>query len=281
MSTGAYFDSKTASYDQRTRADYDDLKEMKEGQAIVAYATEVMQVSVFYSNPGFAKAMRVTRFVALPPPDETIIKHSDQITKLRDRLVHKTWTAKKADVAVETPPDIKHLREGIRQAEKVMSDPVDQGICALGALHSRLHPDDTAQASAAPPSAESRAASPPPAAPPSSPPEGAAASNPMGFFGRQDPAAQPVADPAHNQAVTDTPPQSRVKTENSVKWDHLVEMAGQTEDPSNQGAGSDLAAAPAKHTADVLQRLNRDVAKILEDAGANLRRSIFKDDAQD
>jgi hypothetical protein len=55
----------------------------------------------------FAKAMRVTRYMALPQPDEQVMKHANAITKLRDLMINKSWTAERADVAIETSKEIK------------------------------------------------------------------------------------------------------------------------------------------------------------------------------
>ena len=146
MSTGSYKDTQQAQIDTGARADYDDLKDMKEGEAIISFAMDVLDVNIFYSNPGFAKAMRVTRYLSLPEPDENLVKNSSKITKLRDALFNKNWTAAKADVAVETPEEIKSLVEGMDIGKKSYNDPIDQGITALSDLHSKQHPVEAQEA---------------------------------------------------------------------------------------------------------------------------------------
>ncbi|MCK5374241.1 MAG: TraM recognition domain-containing protein [Alphaproteobacteria bacterium] len=128
---GNYHDSRQASVQTRARASYDSLRGFKEGQAVITYGEAVFDCAVFYSNPGFAKAMRVTRFMALPAPDENIVKYSSAITKLRDLMVNKTWTAQRSDVAVETSPEIAALGEGFVRNNKESINPVDAGITAL------------------------------------------------------------------------------------------------------------------------------------------------------
>lgn len=132
---GSYYDSLQASVQLRPRANYDQLRGFKEGQAIITYGEAVFDCAVFYSNPGFAKAMRVTRFMALPAPDDNILKHSNAITKLRDLIVDKSWTAKRADVAVETAPEITAINEGFIKYNRDGVDPVEAGIAALVELH--------------------------------------------------------------------------------------------------------------------------------------------------
>jgi intracellular multiplication protein IcmO len=130
-STGSYIDTQQAGVQVRARASYDGLRSFHEGQAVVAFGEGVVDVNIFYSNPGFAKAMRVTRYVSLPPPDDNIIKHAKVITKTRDLLVHKTWTALKADVALETPIEIKALAKGYKMAEKASRTGIECGMNAI------------------------------------------------------------------------------------------------------------------------------------------------------
>ncbi len=136
--------------------------------------------------------MRVTRYMALPQPDEQIMKYAGAITALRDLMVNKTWSAARADVAVETPKEITALIEGFKINEKPGIDPVDAGIASIVQLHGLKNPADlttppaaakapattppatktaetTDKKSKAPP-AESTAATPPPKAAPKSAP---------------------------------------------------------------------------------------------------------------
>ncbi len=131
----SYHDTKQAGVQLRPRASYDGLRGFKEGQAVVTFGETVVDCAVFYSNPGFAKAMRVTRFMTLPPADETVLKHASSITKLRDLMVNKTWTAIRADVAVETSVEIATLHDGFAKYNKPSVNPVEAAIAALVEIH--------------------------------------------------------------------------------------------------------------------------------------------------
>lgn len=143
---GGYGDTKQAQIDKGSRADYDDLKEMTEGQAIIAFGIDVIECDIFYSNPGHAKAMRVSRYLALPEPDEAFVKHADDITKLRDALFDKQWTAMKADVAMDIPEELEALNAGYALGKKSYEDPIDHGIIALCDLHAKMHPVEAQEA---------------------------------------------------------------------------------------------------------------------------------------
>jgi len=130
-----YHDTKQAGVQLRPRASYDGLRGFKEGQAVITFGEVVVDCAVFYSNPGFAKAMRVTRYMSLPPPEDSLIKHAGAITKLRDLMVNKTWTALRADVAVETSAEIAAMNDGFVNNNKEGVNPVDAGIAALVQIH--------------------------------------------------------------------------------------------------------------------------------------------------
>lgn len=132
---GSYFDTQQAGVQLRPRASYDGLRKFKEGQAVVTFGEIVCDCAIFYANPGFAKAMRVTRFMSLPRPDEQLMKHAGAITKLRDLLMDKSWTAKNADVALETSPEINALNEGFDLVDKPEINKVDAGICSIVQVH--------------------------------------------------------------------------------------------------------------------------------------------------
>src|SRR5690606_14136410 len=133
--TGSYYDSQQAALQVRPRASYDGLRAFKEGEAVIAFGEMVVDAHIFYSNPGHAKAMLVTRYISLPPPDENMIKNASVLGKVRDLMVHKSWTAMKADVAAETPEEISAMAKLLESAKKQKAEPVDTGKLAVVAVH--------------------------------------------------------------------------------------------------------------------------------------------------
>ncbi|MCB9990536.1 MAG: type IV secretion system DNA-binding domain-containing protein [Rhodospirillales bacterium] len=192
-STGSYYDNQQASMQIRPRASYDGLRGFTEGQAIITFGEAVMESRIFYSNPGFAKAMRVTRFVALPPPDENLIRHAGVITKVRDLMVHKTWTALKADVALDTEPEIAALAEGFDLGERAGREGTESGMISIAGVYGIDNPIEAEAAGSAPPPAPP---STPPSTPPAAPPQPEAKTEPS--------APSPVPEPTQQQ--TPEPP---------------------------------------------------------------------------
>ena len=252
MSTGSFYDNQGASITAAERADYGDLKKLREGEAVIIYEGTVMDIQIFYSNPGHAKAMRVTRYLSLPPPDEHVMKHRDKVTKLRDFMVSKTWTAAKADVAVAPSPVVEALAHGYAAGVRAHATPLESGIYALSEFHARQYPEEAAKAlsggteTAAPavasapiPSAPEPVNAPPTPSTPSQP----ATKNPMGFFKK--------APTAEGNETASTPPAA----------------------PEEIQRDAPQAAPQNAH----VRVLSEQTQKILSDAGANAAASLFGD----
>ena len=263
MSTGSYHDTQQAAVDQGTRADYDDLKEMKEGEAIVSFGIDVISANIFYANPGNANAMRVTRFMALPKADEHIIKHAENITKLRDLMVHKTWTAMKADVAVATPEEIEALATGIKEGTELLGPVSDSGIFALSTLHAKQNPEEAQEAI--------QLANAPVTAPDTSP-----AVDTLTQSIQEPPSATPeaTAEPfPQTQSTVETPVIAETRT--PKKWDELVE-----ETTASPAATTHQTETPQQRKDYVRAQLDSDVERVLKEAGENMRKSVFKSEEQ-
>ena len=278
--TGSYYDTQQAGMQLRARASYDGLRGFTEGQAIITFGEAVMQTKIFYSNPGFAKAMRVARYISLPPPDENILKHADIITKVRDLMVHKTWTAMKADVALETEDEITAMVECLAMTEKAGKTETEGGMAAIAAVYALNNPlDDVVESTAikapatAPASAPDKAVETPPKTPPAPPlfktdkpiasPEQTAPedtkkemTSPLGFFAKK---------PEGDKPAPATPDTSPVVSSPVLQTDTVNE-----------------AAAPAK-TAPPPEaiKLDPETEKIMSDAGKQTRDAIFKNKNKD
>ncbi len=204
-----YMDTHQAGLQQRGRATYDGVRGFKEGQAIIAFGDNVVEVKFFYSNPGHAKAMRVTRYISLPPPDEATLRHTPNVTRLRDLMVKKGWTAEKADVSIATSSEISALVDAVKLAEETSTQGLEKGILALASVYSLSHPIDPN----APDEPEVKPAAPSPSSPAAAPK--ATGGNPMGFFGAKKEVAPPVQEEAAPKA-----------------WDALVEEAVRLDEES-------------------------------------------------
>lgn len=249
-STGSYSDTKQAQIDTGTRADYDDLKEMKEGEAIISFGIDVIQANIFYSNPGHAKAMRVTRYMCMQEPDEKFVKYADKITKLRDRMCSKNWTARKADVDLEPSAEIDALKTGYGLGENEYDNAIDHGIMAMGGLHALLHPIEAQDAVRA---LDAEKLDPHPAP-------------------TTTPLNQTSETPAPTAEQTPPPPPPVQNT------DTIVEERP-AEATTQETSTEPLAQAPVfKPVLEIKKQLRDDVENILKDAGKDMRNKLFGSD---
>jgi intracellular multiplication protein IcmO len=138
--TRSYMDNMQAGIQNRGRSNYDSVRSFKEGQAVIAFGERVVDVRMFYSNPGHAKAMRVTRYVALPVPDEAQMKHVPAITKLRDLMVKKGWSAMRADVALEPTNEVVAMADALTLGYGTRVTGLDCGLFCVAGIYGLSHP---------------------------------------------------------------------------------------------------------------------------------------------
>lgn len=277
-SVGSYYDNKQAGLQIRSKASYDGLKAFKEGQAVISFGTGVIDTAIFYSNPGHAKAMRVTRFMALPPTDETLLTNAPSITKLRDLMVHKTWTALKADVQTKTPKEITAMNTTYEAALPVLGAGVTAGMAAVASIavmngdasvsgSASAGPAERIQAEATAQITNQPAATMPPltATRPAEPVAQQPGFNPMQQIlkkskGDENPApmaapaetpvAAPVTAPA-SQATPITPEQPAAQTGGSPMG-FFAKAPGST--PATEQVAPQAPAAPAQQTQSAVER---------------------------
>jgi intracellular multiplication protein IcmO len=194
----SYYDNFQAGVQDRKRANYDAIRAQKEGEATIAFGDRVVDVRIFYSNPGFAKAMRVTRYLPLSPPDEILLKHKDAITKLRDLMMKKGWSAPRADVAPPAPAELDAMASGFNMKHAGKASRLERGILSVVSLHALNNPVSLEEPAAAQASAPADQSAP---AETSSAP--AAKGNPMSMFaGKPTPQTPPVETSTDNSPPT-------------------------------------------------------------------------------
>ena len=245
---GSYTDSGQANIQKRARASYDGLRGFSEGQAVVTFGQSVFDCKIFYSNPGHAKAMRVTRFLSLPPPDDTLLKHASAVTKLRDLMVDPAWTAVGADVAISTEKEITAMRESYSYVQERAGSNVDASIASIVGIYALENP------------LEPKASDPP-----TPTPTKAAADVPE------------VEEPAAQQSPAATEEPKADKEPDGKMWEDIIARANEAEDTPVDT--SDSAAEPAVTKAPPLPRkaLPSDIQAIIDKAGKAAQGKLFQD----
>jgi intracellular multiplication protein IcmO len=210
--TKNYYDSASASVQTRSHVSYEELRGFKQGEAVICSGDKSVIAKMYYSNPGDAKAMRVTRFMPLPPPTETMLRHVGDITRLRDLLVKKGWTAAKADVASPTPEELTGSLEAFKRGLNAFDTATEAAMVAIAGAYAAVNPVNLDEVSAppaaaapiAPPIDTAAPTSPPPLTPPSAP--AAAGGSPFSGFAKGGTTTTPTTD------NTSMPVTSRVDT---------------------------------------------------------------------
>ncbi|MFL9611149.1 TraM recognition domain-containing protein [Methylobacillus sp. Pita2] len=91
---GGYSSSEDANIQTVSRANFLDLKDKKEGQMNIFFASKMVFANWFYANPGDPEKMRVNEFVRVRPPSQEVLDSideslSDLIASISDPEFHK------------------------------------------------------------------------------------------------------------------------------------------------------------------------------------------------
>lgn len=140
-----FMDSQQASIQSRARANYDGLKGFTEGRAICAFGKSVVEMQVYNSHIGDAKAMRVHRFLPIPPPAEDALESLRMVNVVLQRLRNPKWDP----AAIESPHsnDIDALAGGFKSAKEAGGTLLDcaiVGVAAVAEAHKTIKPEDAA-----------------------------------------------------------------------------------------------------------------------------------------
>jgi len=213
---------------------------------------------------------------------------------MRDLMVNKTWTAERADVAVETPPEINALNEGFKKGQDNNANPVESAIMAIVEVHAidnaleapvgtvestesttttdegptATKPQEPASAAPLPAPTEQPVAQTPPLTTPLPQESTPAASNPMGMFAKKD---SNSAETAKEAALPPVPAEPRAAAQTPPP---VAETPTPVEPPAN------IPDAP-KTTAPPKAELPPEIRKIIEKAGKEHGKKIFKNENQD
>lgn len=145
-----YQDSQQASIQVRGRVPYEYLKGFTEGRAICSFGMILSEMMLYNSDIGHAKAMRVCRFLPIPPPSEDALQSLQTVNVVLKHFRDPAWRPDKPEM--ETVADIAALARGFSDGRKVNIPLVECGILAIAAVaevHGTIKPEDKAGEAAA------------------------------------------------------------------------------------------------------------------------------------
>lgn len=147
-----YYGTQNASIQGRARASYDGLKGFIEGRAVCSFGSALQDFQIYNSDIGHAKAMRIHRFLPIPPPSEEALASLHQVDSVLKRLRDPQWNPEKYTSIVNK--DIVAMEQGFSQAQKEALAPVECGVHAIAAIadaHGTIKVDDPPPDAVAPP----------------------------------------------------------------------------------------------------------------------------------
>ena len=145
-----YMDSQQASIQVRGRVAYEYLKGFTEGKAICSFGMVLSEMMLYNSDIGHAKAMRVHRFLPIPPPSEEALQNLHTVNTILKHFRDPTWRPDQPEM--EPQADIAALVRGFGEGRKAEIPLVECGILAIAAVaehHGTIKPEDAAGEAAA------------------------------------------------------------------------------------------------------------------------------------
>lgn len=132
----SYMDTKSSSFEKRSRIDLLDLKDQTEGEAHIFFKSKIVRARMFYANPKPVKQLKLNQFLKVePPPDEYLIKLQKQLTGFQRVLDSGDLSINKEVENEEITLITKSLHES------KITEPIERGVAALLAFHGHNEPE--------------------------------------------------------------------------------------------------------------------------------------------
>ncbi|KTD24576.1 MULTISPECIES: TraM recognition domain-containing protein [Legionella] len=132
----SYMDTKSSSFEKRSRIDLLDLKDQTEGEAHIFFKSKIVRARMFYANPTPVKQLKLNQFLKVePPPDDYLIKLQKQLSGFRQVLDSGDLSIEKE---VETE-EITMITKALRESN--IPEPIERGVAALLAFHGYNEPE--------------------------------------------------------------------------------------------------------------------------------------------
>ncbi|MDP3560439.1 MAG: type IV secretion system DNA-binding domain-containing protein [Legionellaceae bacterium] len=134
--TNTYYDTRSSSFEKRSRVDLLDLKEQVEGEAHIFFKSRIIRARMFYANPKQVKRLKVNQFLKIEPPaDELIVKLNKQRAIFQEII-------DKNELGIATTQDNEELQLITEKWNAgTEEDPIERGIAALLAFHKHGEPE--------------------------------------------------------------------------------------------------------------------------------------------
>ncbi|CDZ76915.1 conjugative coupling factor TraD, SXT/TOL subfamily [Legionella massiliensis] len=134
--SNSYMDTKSSSFEKRSRIDLLDLKDQTEGEAHIFFKSKIVRARMFYANPTPVKRLKVNQFLKVePPPDDYLMKLQKQLFGFQQVLDSGELSIEKE---VENE-EITLITKALHESQ--ITEPIERGVAALLAFHGHNEPE--------------------------------------------------------------------------------------------------------------------------------------------
>lgn len=134
--SNSYLDTKSSSFEKRSRVDLLDLKEQTEGEAHIFFKSKIIRARMFYANPKPVKRLKINQFLKVePPPDDFLAKLQKQMIGFRKIIDSGDLT-----ISVGSESEEITLITDVLKSSNVI-DPIERSVAALLAYHEHNEPE--------------------------------------------------------------------------------------------------------------------------------------------
>ncbi|MBI2785997.1 MAG: TraM recognition domain-containing protein, partial [Legionella longbeachae] len=131
-----YADSKSSSFEKRSRVDLLDLKEQTEGEAHIFFKSKIVRARMFYANPKPVKQLKLNQFLKVEaPPDDYLMKLQKQLASFQTILESGDLSINK----VVENEEISLISTLLNESN--IEEPIERGVAALIAFHGHNEPE--------------------------------------------------------------------------------------------------------------------------------------------
>ena len=138
--SNSYMDTKSSSFEKRSRIDLLDLKEQTEGEAHIFFRSKIVRAKMFYANPKPVKQLKINQFMKVEGPSD------DYLDKLQKQLQSFNQVVQSGEITIQDSVESEEINlvcDSLNQSS--IKDPIERGVEALLALHQYNEPEDVAE----------------------------------------------------------------------------------------------------------------------------------------
>ncbi|WP_133128941.1 TraM recognition domain-containing protein [Legionella nagasakiensis] len=132
----SYMDTKSSSFEKRSRIDLLDLKEQTEGEAHIFFRSKIVRARMFYANPKPVKKLKLNQFLKVEAPAD------EYLDKLQKQLAGFQSILERGDIGINKEvenEEITLISNALHESK--ITEPIERGVAALLAFHGHNEPE--------------------------------------------------------------------------------------------------------------------------------------------